>query len=152
MFTRKIVFGFVTLLFSAGCGDGGSNTPTSPAPTPPPAATVPPPPSRTPADIRVSGSYECADRFCDSANYAFQLVNNGGADANLNFIRIENRRMDPVLELGADHFINTFGSNVLPVGGQLDFQLRAQLGFYVVLGYGDYTGAWIIRVELNPPR
>ena len=60
--------------------------------------------------------------------------------------------MQPVAELGADHFINAFGSNVLPAGGTLDLQLTAQLGFYGVLGYSDYTGAWIIRGELNPPR
>ena len=92
----NLIAGLVLLaVVMAGCGDSKS-TPTAPAPATTPAATAPAPPPRTPAEIQITGSYVCADRFCDTADYDISLVNNGGAVANLNFIRIENRRMQPV--------------------------------------------------------
>ena len=135
---------FIFLLTLSACGGGDKST-SSTAPTP-----VPPP--RTPANLQISGSYTCTNRLCHAAIYDITLENTGGANANINFIRIENRRQQPVLELGADHFINAFGSNRLSAGNKLIFQLNAQLGFYLVLGYGDYTGNRVLRVELNPPR
>ena len=145
-----VLAGVLFAVVMAGCGDSKS-TPTAPA-TPPVAPAPAPAPQRTPANIQIMGSWECTDRFCDYADFELRLVNNGGADANLNFLRIENRRMEPVLELGANYFIETFGSNVLRAGGKLDIRGRAQLGFFGALSYRDYTGARIIRFELNPPR
>ena len=73
----------------------------------------------------------------------------GGVGANLNFIRIENRNGQPVLELGADHFINAFGNNRIEAGETLDFVLNAQLGYVLVIGYKGDTSAraearWLI--------
>ena len=145
---------FIFLLTLSACGSDKSSSPTAPTPAPAaaPVAAAPVPPPRTPAKLQISGSYTCTNRFCDAAIYDITLENTGGANANINFIRIENRQFQPVLELGADHFINTFGSNLLPAGNKVDFQLNAPLGFYLVIGYRDYAGIWEIRVELNPPR
>ena len=123
-----------------GCGSNSSSTPTS---TPPPAATTPPAPPPAPADavITLTGIFECLNRFCDNAAFDLILRNTGGVGANLNFIRVENRNGQPILELGADHFINTFGNNRrLEAGETMEFVLTSQLGFVVIVGYGDDNG------------
>lgn len=122
------------------CGDGDSPSAPTTTTTPPPTSTPPPPAPPADAIITLTGSYECLDPFCDFALFQLRLENSGGVGANLNFIRVENRNEQPILELGADHFINTFGNNRLEAGEVLDFVLTAQLGFVVIVGYGDDNG------------
>lgn len=123
------------------CGDST----TTPTPTPtssPTSGTTPTPPPAPPADavLTLTGSYECLDQWCDYAFFTLTLRNTGGVGANLNFIRVENKNGQPILELGADHFINAFGSNRLEAGDTLDFVLTSQLGYVVIVGYGDDNG------------
>jgi hypothetical protein len=121
------------------CGDEGPATP-----TPPPTTTVPPvsTPPAPPADavVTLTGSHECLDPWCDFAAFRLTLRNTGGVGANLNYIRVENLSGRPILELGASHFINTFGNNRLEAGQTLDFVLTAQLGYVVIVNYRDDNG------------
>ena len=145
-------FGLAMLLVLVGCGDSPTTTsaPTPPPPTPPPVAPSPP---VTPANLVLSGSYECTNRFCDSATYSIELTNTGGETANVNYIRGENRNDQPIWEFGANTFIEMFGTNRLQPGQTFAGQFVRQLGFYIVVGYGDARGQnWFVKERLNPPR
>jgi len=123
----------VIVMTMMACGGDSSST-TTPTPTPTP---TPPP---TNAVITLTGSFECTDSFCDGAIYDLTLRNTGGVGANLNFVRVENRNRQAILELGASHFKNFLGGNRLEAGARLDFLLTGQLGFVVLVGYRDDNG------------
>lgn len=133
------IFVVCIAVIGASCKDSPSmpstTTPTTTATTTPPVPTTP-----ANAEISLTGTFECVDPFCDFAAFDLTLRNTGGVGANLNFIRIENRDMVPILELGADHFINAFGNNRLEAGATMDFVLNGQLGFVVIVGYRDDNG------------
>jgi hypothetical protein len=144
MYTNKLlpilIAGVLTSIM--GCGGDSPSTPT-PTATPTPTVTATPAPTPAPpadAVVTLTGSYRCLDPFCDFAAFNLTLRNTGGVGANLNFIRVENQNGQPILELGADHFINTFGDNRLEADQTLDFVLTAQLGYVVIVGYGDDNG------------
>lgn len=149
MYTKKllpiVVAGALTGIVACGGDSPVTPTPTATATTPPPATSTPTPttpPPAPPADavITLTGSYSCLDPWCDYAHFDLTLKNTGGVGANLNFIRVENKNGQPILELGADHFINAFGNNRLEAGETLDFVLTAQLGYVVIVGYRDDNG------------
>ena len=149
---RAALFLLVGVL--AGCGDDGGNTPTSPAPAPTTTRQPRPVPApRRPADISLTGEYECTTSFCDYAVFSLSLTNTGGVGANLNFIRGENRNFEPIWEFGADHFVNALGHNRLAAGGGIDLGFRAQLGFYIAIGYtDDLRNRGVARFYTDPPR
>jgi len=139
---------FALLLF-ASCKDGGSTSPSqAPSSSPDPAPTPAAPQARTNAELQLGGSWACTDSFCDTAQFDLVLKNTGGVGANLNFIRIENRSGQPILELGADHFVNAFGNNRIEAGQTLEFVLNGPLGFMLVIGSRDDNG---VKIETRWP-
>ncbi len=138
---HRLIAGLVLLaVVMAGCGDSKS-TPTAPATTP------------APPNLELSGSYECTNRFCDNATYSIELTNTGGETANVNYVRGENRNEQPIWEFGANVFIETYGTNKIGPGEVFSGTFVRQLGFYIVVGYGDQRGQnWFVKWRLNPPR
>jgi len=138
MNTKLVSFLVVIVVMTMmACGGDSPSSTTSPDPTPTPTTATTPPPAPTNAVITLTGSFECTDSFCDDATFDLTLRNTGGVGANLNFVRIENRNRQAILELGADHFNNAFGNNRLEAGATLDFVLTGPLGFVVIVGYRD---------------